>query len=72
MTVKQNYLLSLRCSSKPGIGKKPLFMDRRVSVFIIAHPLSSMDKLENNCYIKKAENMLSFKNSAFTCRNIAL
>lgn len=31
------------------------------SVFIIAHPLSSMDKLENNCYFKEAGNMLSFK-----------
>lgn len=30
-------------------------------MFIIAHPLSSTDKLENNCHIKKAENMLSFK-----------
>lgn len=30
-------------------------------VFIIAHPLSSTDKLENNCYFKKAGNMLSFK-----------
>lgn len=35
-------------------------------MFIIGHPLSSMDNLENNCYIKKAENMLSFKHLAFT------
>lgn len=30
-------------------------------VFIIAHPLSSMGKLENNGYFKKAEDILSFK-----------
>lgn len=30
-------------------------------VFVIAHPLSSMDKLDNNCHFKKAENVLSFK-----------
>lgn len=36
-------------------------------MFIIAHPLSSMDKLEDNGYIKTAENLLSFKRLDFTC-----
>lgn len=36
-------------------------------MFIIAHPLSSMDKLEDNGYIKTAENLLSFKRLDFMC-----
>lgn len=36
-------------------------------MFVIAHPLSSADKLENKSYIKEAENVLSFKHSAFPC-----
>lgn len=41
-------------------------------MFITAHPLSSMDKPENNCYIKEAENMLSFKHSAFPCMDLEI